>query len=156
MVDRRFDRSVDEFADRVGEFTRSQAEQLRFVSLPQSSIQRINESRIVDPSDEFAKCRPRGYVRHSLPATDVRRGGLRATDRLGDLGQLDVPEPRQDLPSEQLRVVGRVGIGLVPTPTAPGVGDDVTRLAWPLHELTELSLGEACQATEERPCVRAD
>jgi hypothetical protein len=36
------------------------------------------------------------------------------------------------------------------------VGDDVTRLAWPLHELTELSLGEACQATEERPCVRAD
>ena len=85
---------------------------------------------------------------------------------LGDLGELHTPEPRQDLALEptKIRFGGRKPIAGVsrklsatqtapgrgrshswpcPTPTAPDVGDDSTRLAWPLHEPTELPVREA-------------
>ncbi len=88
------------------------------------------------------------------------RGGcptrrLRAAGRLGDLGELYKSESGQDLPPEQLRVIGHAGIGLVPTPTTPDVDDNGTPPAWPLHEPTEPPVGEARQGTQRRPCTRA-
>jgi hypothetical protein len=44
--------------------------------------------------------------------------------RLHDLGKRRGPEPRQDLPPEQLRVVGRTRIGLVPLRERPLAGRD--------------------------------
>jgi hypothetical protein len=90
----------------------------------------------------------------STSAPVVGRGRLGTPSRFHDLGRLHSPEPRQDLPPEQLQVVTRARIGFVPTPTAPEVGDDGTRLAWPLHEPTELPVGGARQGTEQRPCTR--
>ena len=81
---------------------------------------------------------------------DLDREALEA-GHPGDLGKPHACK-WQDLPSEVLRVVDGFGIGLVPTPTAPDVGDDGTRLAWPLHEPTKLPVDEARQGTEQRPC----
>ena len=104
----------------------------------------------VPSSDQLRERPPRRNVRRPLPPPDVRRGCLAAAGRLGDLGELHGAEFRQDFPSELLRVVDGPGIGLVPTPTAPDAGANGTRLAWPLHEPTELPLGEA------RPGVQND
>ena len=98
---------------------------------------------------------PRRNLRRPLPTPVVVRGRLGAPSHLDDLGKPHTSKSWQDCPSELLRVVDGPGIGLVPTPTAPDVGDDGTRLAWPLHEPTELPVGEARQGTEQRPCARA-
>ena len=50
--------------------------------------------------------------------------GLRTPGRRDDLGELHSAEPRQDLPPEQLRVVDRVRIGLVPLRQRPLAGRD--------------------------------
>jgi hypothetical protein len=53
-------------------------------------------------------------MRRPLPARKVVSVHFRARGRLGDLGELHAPQPRQDLPSEQFRAVDRFGIGPVP------------------------------------------
>ena len=96
--------------------------------------------------------RPCRDMRCPLPAPDVRGGRFRAAGHLGNLAELDDGQLWQGLRSEQPRVVDGAWGGLVPTRTAPDVGDDGTRLARPLHESTELPVGKARQGTEQRPC----
>ena len=67
-------------------------------------------------SDTYELCqrRPARHVRRPLPTSDVRSGRLGASDRRHDLGERHNPEPRQNLPPEQLRVVDSAGVGLIP------------------------------------------
>ena len=57
---------------------------------------------------------PRRNVRRPLPTPDVRRVRLGAAGRLCNLGELHGREPRQDLPPEQLQVVGGLRVRLFP------------------------------------------
>jgi len=74
--------------------------------------------------DQSAERRPRRDMRSPLPSPDVGRVRLRAPGRLGDLGELHGGEPRQDVPPEQIRVVGRPGVGLVPLRERPFASRD--------------------------------
>jgi hypothetical protein len=75
-------------------------------------------------ADQLRQSTPSGQMRRPLPTPDVGRARLRAAGRLRDLGQLHESEPRQNLPPEQLRVVDRPGIGLVPVRQRPLTGRD--------------------------------
>jgi hypothetical protein len=75
-------------------------------------------------ADKFGERCPRRDVRRPFPAPVVGRGRLTTPSRLHDLGKRHGPEPRQDVPPEQLRVVDRVRIGLVPLRQRPFAGRD--------------------------------
>jgi hypothetical protein len=68
----------------------------------------------------------RAMLTRGRPLTPSNVGSvrLRESGRLDDLGELHHPEPRQDIPLEQLRVVNRAGIGLVPLRQRPPAGRD--------------------------------
>ncbi len=87
-------------------------------------------------------------MRRPLPTPDVRRVRLRAAGRLGDFGELHRRKPRQDLPPEQLRVVDRTGICLVPLSEGPLASSD--RCATPSSDLRCLRRvgGDACLAAD--------
>jgi hypothetical protein len=74
------------------------------------------------PVDQLPQRRPRRHMRRPLPTPDVRRGRLRASRRLDDLGELHRRKRGQDLPPEQLRVVDRARISLVPLRQRPFAG----------------------------------
>jgi hypothetical protein len=79
-------------------------------------------------------------MRCPLPAPDVRRVRLGAACRLGDLRGFHRSEPGQDFPPEQLWVVDRVGIGLIPLRQRPLASrDGSTAPTTDLGRLTRVS-----------------